>query len=71
VNLAWNGVVHAYVLDTMVAARARRRRFGTRLAEVAVARARAADCEWLHVDFEDYLRGFYFDACGFTRPTPA
>jgi hypothetical protein len=26
--------------------------------------------EWLHVDFEDHLRGFYFDACGFT-PTNA
>jgi hypothetical protein len=37
---------------------------------VAVERARAAGCEWLHVDFEDHLRGFYFDACGFT-PTNA
>jgi hypothetical protein len=26
--------------------------------------------EWLHVDFEDHLRGFYFDACGF-RPANA
>jgi GNAT superfamily N-acetyltransferase len=66
VNVAWGGVVHAFVLDTMVAARARRRGVGTRLVEVAVARARAAGCEWLHVDFEDHLRGFYFDACGFT-----
>ena len=38
--------------------------------EVAVEQARAAGCEWLHVDFEDHLRGFYFDACGFT-PTNA
>jgi hypothetical protein len=29
-----------------------------------------SDDEWLHVDFEDHLRGFYFDACGFT-PTNA
>jgi hypothetical protein len=31
---------------------------------------RAAGCEWLHVDFEDHLRAFYFDACGFV-PTNA
>jgi GNAT superfamily N-acetyltransferase len=68
--VAWDGVVHAFVLDTMVAARARRRGVGSRLVEVAVARARAAGCEWLHVDFEDHLRGFYLDACGFT-PTNA
>jgi hypothetical protein len=30
----------------------------------------AARCEWLHVDFEEYLRSFYLDSCGF-RPTPA
>jgi hypothetical protein len=30
----------------------------------------AAGCEWLHVDFDDDLRGFYFDACGFV-PTNA
>jgi len=38
VNVAWDGVVHAFVLDTMVATRARRRGVGTRLVEVAVAR---------------------------------
>jgi hypothetical protein len=32
--------------------------------------ARTAGCEWLHVDFDDDLRPFYFDACGFT-PTNA
>lgn len=39
---------------------------------VAVAEAGARDvgCEWLHVDFEVHLRGFYFDACGF-GPTNA
>jgi GNAT superfamily N-acetyltransferase len=70
VNLAWDGVVHAFVLDTMVAVGARRRGVGTRLVEVAMAQARAAGCERLHVDFEDHLRGFYLDACGFT-PTNA
>ena len=70
VNVAWDGVVHAFVLDTMVTAGARRHRVGTRLVELAVEGARAAGCEWLHVDFDDHLRKFYFDACGF-RPTNA
>ena len=38
--------------------------------EAAVSGARAAGCEWLHVDFDDHLRAFYFDACGFA-PTNA
>jgi GNAT superfamily N-acetyltransferase len=70
VNVAWDGGVHAFVLDTLVAAGARRHGVGTRLVEVAVVRAREAGCEWLHVDFEDELRAFYLDACGFT-PTHA
>ena len=70
VNVAWDGAIHAFVLDTMVAKRAERRGVGTRLVALAAAEARAAGCEWLHVDFEDHLRGFYFDACGF-RPTDA
>jgi hypothetical protein len=32
--------------------------------------ARAAGCEWLHVDFGEHLAAFYVGACGF-RPTPA
>lgn len=32
--------------------------------------ARAAGCEWLHVDLEEHLRPFYAEACGF-RPTEA
>ena len=70
VNVAWNGGVHAFVLDTIVAASAGRRGIGTRLVGLAVDGARAAGCEWLHVDFEDHLRDFYFGACGFI-PTNA
>jgi hypothetical protein len=70
VNVAWDGVVHAFVLDTMVTAAQRHHGVGTRQVEVAVREARAAGCEWLHVDFEDHLRAFYFDACGFI-PTNA
>ena len=37
---------------------------------VALNEVRAAGREWLHVDFNDELRTFYLDACGFT-PTAA
>ena len=70
VNVAWDGAAHAFIIDTMVAADAGRRGIGTGLISLAVARARAAGCEWLHVDFDDHLRPFYFEACGFT-PTNA
>jgi GNAT superfamily N-acetyltransferase len=70
VNVVWDGGSHAFVIDTLVAARARRRGIGVDLVRVAEREARAAGCEWLHVDFEDHLRAFYFDACGFT-PTNA
>jgi GNAT superfamily N-acetyltransferase len=70
VNVIWDGGAHAFVLDTVVATEARRAGVGAGLVAVAVREARAAGCEWLHVDFEDHLRPFYFDACGF-RPTDA
>jgi len=70
VNVAWDGGSHAFVLDTLVPAAQRRRGIGRRLVAVAAEAARAAGCEWLHVDFEDHLRPFYLDACGFA-PTPA
>jgi ribosomal protein S18 acetylase RimI-like enzyme len=70
VNVAWDGGVHAFVLDTSVAPRTQRRGVGTELVRIAVEESRAAGCEWLHVDFDDELRAFYFDACGFT-PTNA
>lgn len=69
-NVPWDGGSHAFILDTLVAARARREGVGTRLIAIAAARAREAGCEWLHVDFEDHLADFYFRACGF-RPTQA
>jgi GNAT superfamily N-acetyltransferase len=70
VNVAWDGAIHAFLLDPVVAAPARRQGVGTELVAIAVREARAAGCEWLHVDFEDHLRSFYFDSCGFT-PTIA
>ena len=70
VNVAWDGGVHAFLLDTLVRADRRRRGVGVALVREAVTGARAAGCEWLHVDFEEHLRGFYLDECGFT-PTGA
>lgn len=70
VNVAWDGLVHAFILDTLVAGTARRRGIGAALVARAVEHAREAGCEWLHVDFEEHLRGFYLEACGFT-PTGA
>jgi GNAT superfamily N-acetyltransferase len=69
VNVAWDGATHAFILDTVVAARLQRRGIGSRLVALAAAEARAAGCEWLHVDFEDDLRAFYFDGCGFVPTT--
>ena len=70
VNVAWDGGIHAFILDTLVAGRAQRQGIGTKMIEVALVEAREAGCEWLHVDFDDDLRRFYLDACGFT-PAPA
>jgi GNAT superfamily N-acetyltransferase len=66
VNVIWDGAVHAFVLDTMVTGRFGRQGIGTALVKAATTEARAAGCEWLHVDFEDHLRGFYLDSCGFS-----
>lgn len=66
VNVPWDGAAHAFIIDTLVASRARRQDIGTALVGIAADKARAAGCEWLHVDFDDELRPFYIDACGFT-----
>jgi len=62
--------VHAVILDTLTDERVRRQGIGRELVAVATREAAAAGCEWLHVDFDEHLSGFYFDACGFA-PTPA
>ena len=71
VNVASDGGVHAFVVDTVVERGERRHSgIGRRLLQVAERECRAAGCEWLHIDFEEELRDFYLGACGFT-PTPA
>jgi GNAT superfamily N-acetyltransferase len=66
-NVAWDGGAHAFVLDTTVVSFARRAGIGSEMVYVATQQAHAAGCEWLHVDFDEHLRGFYLDACHFTE----
>jgi GNAT superfamily N-acetyltransferase len=70
VNVVWDGLAHAFLEDTIVAERARRRGIGVRLIAMARRHSTDAGCEWLHVDFEEHLASFYLDACGFA-PTHA
>ena len=46
VNVAWDGDVHAFILDTMVSAAKRRQGIAKRLVKEATEYARAAGCEW-------------------------
>jgi GNAT superfamily N-acetyltransferase len=70
VNVAWDGGLHAFTLDTMVTPSLRRKGLATAMVKEAVERAKKTGCDWLHVDFDPHLRSFYFDACGF-KPTDA
>ncbi len=71
VNVPWDGGVHAFLMDTAVAERVRRQGIGTAVVTFATERARAAGCEWLHVDYEGAtLRRFDVQSCGF-EPTTA
>ena len=69
-NVAWDGGDHAFLLDPKTRGSEQRRGIGTEVVRVATEAARAAGCEWLHVDFAVELAPFYFDACGF-RPAEA
>ena len=69
VHACWDGGTHAFLLDTVVDPGVQRQGIGRRLVEALVAEVAAAGCEWLHVDYEPHLDGFYRD-CGF-RPTAA
>ncbi|GAA3110042.1 GNAT family N-acetyltransferase [Rhizobium viscosum] len=69
VNVAWDGGGHAFILDTCVHHHMRRQGIGMALVQEAARVARERGAQWLHVDFEPHLAGFY-RACGF-RPTQA
>jgi GNAT superfamily N-acetyltransferase len=69
VHVAWDGGLHAFLLDPTVHPDYRRRGIGTTLVHLAVQAARAQGAAWLHVDCEPQLVPFYCQ-CGF-RPTTA
>lgn len=64
VNVAWDGGIHAFILDTCVAPSQRRQGIATRMIEKATEISRLRGAEWLHVDFEPHLESFY-RSCGF------
>jgi GNAT superfamily N-acetyltransferase len=64
VNVAWDGGVHAFLLDPRVHPEFRRRGIGTALVRRATELARDRGAEWLHVDYEPHLHDFYA-RCGF------
>ena len=64
VNVAWDGGIHAFILDTCVHPGWRRRGVATRLEKAAETLARERGALWLHVDFEAHLAAFY-RSCGF------
>ena len=64
VNVAWDGGVHAFLLDTTVHPDFRRQGIGRDLVALAAEEARGHGAGWLHVDFEPHLVEFY-RGCGF------
>lgn len=69
VNVAWDGGVHAFLLDTTVDPALQRRGIATELVRRVAEAARQRGAHWLHVDYEPHLESFY-TACGF-KPTLA
>lgn len=69
VNVAWDGGLHAFILDTCTDPDFRRQGVATELVRRAADLARQGGAEWLHVDFEPQLEAFY-RGCGF-GPTAA
>jgi ribosomal protein S18 acetylase RimI-like enzyme len=71
VNVAWDGGVHAFLLDTAVEVGYRRRGIGTRLVREAIdAVRRRGSLEWIHVDSDDILMERFYYPAGFS-PCPA
>ena len=67
VRVAWDGGIHAFVLDPTVHPAWRRRGVGSRLVAAAVEVAGEQGIVWVHVDYAPELRPFYA-RCGFRPP---
>jgi ribosomal protein S18 acetylase RimI-like enzyme len=66
VNVAWDGGIHGFLLDTTVHREYQRRGIGTELVRQAADVAAERGLEWLHVDYEVRLQAFY-SGCGFRK----
>jgi GNAT superfamily N-acetyltransferase len=64
VNVATDGGIHAFLLDTTVHPDWQRQGIGRRLVVAAAEQARVSGATWLHVDYEPHLEEFY-RGCGF------
>lgn len=63
-NVAWDGGLHAFLLDVTVQADYQRRGIGHELVARVKEIGTQHHIEWLHVDYEPQLEPFY-RACGF------
>jgi len=66
VHAAWDGGVHAFVLDVTVTPEERHRGIGLELVWLLVVACRERGIVWMHVDFEAPLAPFY-ERAGFRR----
>jgi GNAT superfamily N-acetyltransferase len=65
-NVAWDGGLHAFLLDVVVDPARQRAGIGRVLVSDAVRLASEAGCAWLHADYAADRAGFY-ERCGLTR----
>ncbi len=64
VNFAWDGGVHAFLLDTTMHPNLQHRGIGLQMVQAGIHAARSYGIEWIHVDYELRLHEFY-TRCGF------
>ena len=65
VNVAWDGECTPSSSTPWSASVSGMERIAPDSPPTGVQRVPRGGCEWLHVDFEEELAGFYFGACGF------
>ena len=66
VNIAWDGGLHGFILDTSVHRDYQRHGIGTELMRLAAEVSSESGIEWLHVDYEPFLDKFY-SGCGYRK----
>lgn len=66
VNLAWDGGIHAFLLDTTVHPNFQRQGIGLKIVRAGISAARERGIVWIHVDYEPHLHTFYTQ-CGFSQ----